>query len=162
VHAAMLYRQQVEQNAVKLIRGFQILQVPVLVTEQYPQGLGATIPAVAVALGGLPPLQKMHFSSCGNDELMQSLEQGGIKQVVLCGIETHVCVQQTALDLLASGYQVHVAQDAVSSRKESDHRTALARLAISGVILTGTESTLFELMQRADIPEFKQVSALIK
>ncbi len=162
VHAVMLHRQQVEQNAVKLIRGFQILQIPIFLTEQYPQGLGATISGVLAALGGISPLQKMSFSCCGNEELMNRLEEGGIKQLVLCGIETHVCVQQTALDLLANGYQVHVAQDAVSSRQEADHLTALARMRAAGTVVTGTESVLFELLQRADVAEFKQVAALIK
>lgn len=162
VHAAMLYARQVEQNAVKLIHGFQILKAPIFVTEQYPQGLGATIPAIAAALGEISSLQKMSFSCCGSEELIRRLEKDGIKQVVLCGIETHVCVQQTALDLLAGGYQVHLVEEAASSRKESDHVTALARMRAAGVVPTSTEAVLFELMERADIAEFKQVSALIK
>lgn len=162
VHAAMCFAQQVEHNAVKLIRGFQILCVPVYLTEQYPQGLGATIPAIAEALSGAQPLQKMSFSCCGSAELMAGLQAGGIRQVLLCGIETHVCVSQTAHDLLAHGLQVHIARDAVSSRRESDHANALERMRAAGAIITTAEAALFELMVRADIAEFKSISALVK
>ena len=162
VHAAMCFGPQVEQNAVKLIRGFQILQVPIYLTEQYPQGLGHTIPAVTEALSGAQPLQKMSFSCCGNNELMTALQANGVHQVVLCGIETHVCVSQTAHDLLAQGFQVHVVRDAVSSRREGDHNNALERMRAAGAIITTTEAALFELMVRADIAEFKRISALVK
>jgi len=162
VHAAMCFARQVEENAVKLIRGFQILQVPIYVTEQYPKGLGPTIPAVAEALRGTVPLQKMSFSCCGSAELMAGLAEKGIKQIVLCGIETHVCVSQTAHDLLAAGLQVHIARDAVSSRRESDHANALERMRTAGAVITTTEAGLFELMERADIAEFKAISALVK
>lgn len=162
VHAAMCFRQQVEENAAKLLRGFQILSVPIFVTEQYPKGLGPTIPAIAEILPETAPLQKMSFSSCGSAELMQKLQTGSVQQIVLCGIETHVCVSQTAHDLLASGLQVHVVADAVSSRRESDHRHALERMRTAGALLTTTEAALFELLVRADIAEFKAISALVK
>lgn len=162
VHAAMCFSAQVEQNAVKLIRGFQTLRVPIYVTEQYPQGLGATIPTVAEALAGAPPLQKMSFSCCGSEALMAGFKGERMQQIVLCGIETHVCVSQTAHDLLAQGFQVHVARDAVSSRREGDHNNALERMRAAGAIITTTEAALFELMERADIAEFKAISALVK
>ncbi len=162
VHAAMCFGQQVEQNAVKLLRGFQVLRVPIYVTEQYPQGLGHTIPAVAEALAGAQPLQKMSFSCCGSEALMAGLKERGIQQLLLCGIETHVCVSQTAHDLLAHGFQVHVARDAVSSRREGDHTNALERMRAAGAVITTTEAALFELMVRADIAEFKAISALVK
>jgi nicotinamidase-related amidase len=108
------------------------------------------------------PLQKMAFSCCGSEELMNVLPEKNIRQAVLAGIETHVCVLQTALDLLANGYQVHVVRDAVSSRHELDHQAALQRLQQAGAIVTTAEAVLFELMERADSPEFKEVSKLIK
>lgn len=92
VHAAMCFGPQVEQNAVKLIRGFQLLRVPIYITEQYPQVLGHTIPAVAEALVDTTALQKMSFSCCGSEPLLAGFKSQGIQQVVLCGIETHVCV----------------------------------------------------------------------
>jgi nicotinamidase-related amidase len=162
VHAVMRYREEVENNAQKLIRGCQLLQVPIFLTEQYPKGLGHTISSVRYALQAALPIQKMAFSCCGSDELMQALREKGIRQVVLAGIETHVCVLQTALDLLADNFQVHVARDAVSSRRELDHQTALQRLAQAGAIITTVEMALFELMVRADSAEFKEVSKLIK
>ncbi|MDZ7344816.1 MAG: hydrolase [candidate division KSB1 bacterium] len=162
IHAVMRFREEVQNNAVKLIRGCQLLRVPIFLTEQYPQGLGHTIAPIRFALQATLPLQKMTFSCCGSEEVMANLQEKGIRQVVLAGIETHVCVLQTALDLLANQYQVHIARDAVSSRKELDHHTALERLAQAGAILTTTEAVLFELMGRADIPEFKEISKLIK
>jgi nicotinamidase-related amidase len=162
VHAVMRYREAVEANALKLIRGCQLLQAPIFLTEQYPKGLGHTISSIRQALQTALPLQKTTFSCCGSEELMQALQAKGIKQVVLAGIETHVCVLQTALDLLARNFQVHVVRDAVSSRRELDHQTALQRLAQAGAIVTTAEAVLFELMARADIAEFKDVSKLIK
>lgn len=162
VHAVMRYREEVENNAQKLIRGCQLLQVPIFLTEQYPKGLGHTISSIRYALQAALPIQKMAFSCCGSDELMQNLREKKIRQVVLTGIETHVCVLQTALDLLANDIQVHVARDAVSSRRELDHQTALQRLAQAGAIVTTVEMALFELMVRADSAEFKEVSKLIK
>jgi nicotinamidase-related amidase len=162
VHAVMRYREEVENNAQKLIRGCQLLQVPIFLTEQYPKGLGHTIASIRYALQATLPIQKMTFSCCGSDELMKTFREKGIRQVVLAGIETHVCVLQTALDLLADNFQVHVARDAVSSRRELDHQTALQRLAQAGAIITTVEMALFELMVRADSAEFKEVSKLIK
>jgi len=162
VHAVMHFRDQVEANAIKLIRGFRILHVPIFITEQYPKGLGPTLAAVTEALGDQAPLQKMSFSCCGSEELMAGLSNRSVEQVAISGIETHVCVLQTALDLLASGFQVHVVRDAVSSRRVTDHETAIERMRAAGAIVTTTESTLFELMERADISEFKTVSTLIK
>ena len=162
VHAVMRYREAVETNALKLIRGCQILHVPIFLTEQYPKGLGHTISSIRYALQTALPLQKMTFSCCGSDELMRALSEKKIRQAVLVGIETHVCVLQTALDLRANNLQVHVVRDAVSSRHELDHQTALQRLAQAGAIITTAESALFELMARADTAEFKEVSKLIK
>ncbi|MCI0692650.1 hydrolase [candidate division KSB1 bacterium] len=162
VHAVMRYREEVESNAQKLIRGCQLLQVPIFLTEQYPKGLGHTISSIRYALQAALPIQKMTFSCCGSDELMLALREKGIRQVILAGIETHVCVLQTALDLLANDFQVHVARDAVSSRRELDHQTALQRLTQAGAIITTVEMALFELMVRASSAEFKEVSKLIK
>ena len=104
----------------------------------------------------------MTFSCCGADELNSGLQAGGIRQVILTGIECHVCVQQTALDLLAHDLQVHVPKDAVSSRKRLDYETALERMSKAGVVLTTVESVLFELLEKAGTPEFKEVTRLIK
>lgn len=162
VHTVMRYRETVETNTIKLIRGCQLLHVPIFLTEQYPKGLGHTISSIRNALQAILPLQKMTFSCCGSVELMNVLQEKNIQQVAVVGIETHVCVLQTALDLLANQYQVHVVRDAVSSRHELDHQTALQRLQQEGAIITTAEAVLFELMQRADAAEFKEVSKLVK
>ena len=162
VHAVMRHREALENNAPKLIRGCQVLHVPIFLTEQYPKGLGHTIASIRYALQATLPIQKMTFSCCGSEELMQGLRAKDVRQVVLTGIETHVCVLQTALDLMANDFQVYVARDAVSSRRELDHKAALQRLSQAGAIVTTTEMALFELMVRADSAEFKEVSKLIK
>jgi len=108
------------------------------------------------------PLQKMTFSCCGSQELLEQINSQKIKQVIVTGIESHVCVQQTALDLLAQEIQVHIPKDAVSSRKELDYQTALERMSSAGVVLTSVEAALFELLQEAGTPEFKKITKLIK
>ncbi len=162
INAVMFQGASVVEGAVKLIRGADILGVPVLFTEQYPEGLGPTEPRIVEALGDRKPIAKMSFSCCGAEPVLAALRENGAHQVVLCGIETHVCVLQTALDLAAADYQVHVPRDAVSSRKTLDHETALTRLGRAGVVVSTVESVLFEWLQRAGTPEFKQVAGLIK
>lgn len=162
INAAMLHRQQVVDNTVKLIKACQTLGMPIFITEQYPQGLGPTEPAIMEALGGASPYAKLTFSCCGVDELIAQFHDRDIRQVVMVGIETHVCVLQTALDLLAQDIQVHVLKDAVSSRKEVDYETALDRMQAAGAIVSTIEASLFELLERAGTPEFKEVAKLIK
>jgi nicotinamidase-related amidase len=147
---------------VKLVRGFRLLGLPIFVTEQYPKGLGHTEPGILEALGGNSAVVKATFSCCGAPDLISNIRSQGIRQILLSGTEAHVCVQQTALDLLSRDFQVQLAVDAVASRKELDYRTALDRMARSGVILTSVESALFELLEVSGTAEFKQVASLIK
>ena len=147
---------------VKLVRGFRILGLPIFATEQYPKGLGHTEPRILEALGGNSAVVKATFSCCGAPDLISNIRSQGIRQILLSGTEAHVCVQQTALDLLSRDFQVQLAVDAVASRKELDYRTALDRMARSGVILTSVESALFELLEISGTAEFKQVASLIK
>jgi len=158
----MQERQRLVDRIVIMIKACHILKIPIFVTEQYPKGLGATVHPVKEALGGKEPLVKMTFSCCGLTQLPKVLEEKGIGKAIVVGIESHVCVLQTALDLLARGFQVHVPRDAVSSRHEEDERTALQRLAREGVVITTVEMALFELLRTAQAPEFKEVSRLIK
>lgn len=154
--------QAMVAEIVKLVRGFRILDLPVFVTEQYPKGLGHTEPGILEALGGNSAVEKATFSCCGAPGLVSGIRSRGIRQVLVSGTEAHVCVQQTALDLLSRDFQVQLAVDAVASRKELDYRTALDRMARSGVILTSVESALFELLEVSGTAEFKQVASLIK
>jgi len=150
-------------GCVRLVRTFRALGAPVLVTEQYPRGLGHTVPELVEALGsGSPVDEKMVFSCCGSSEFVSRLEATGAKQVLVCGIETHVCVNQTVHDLLARGHAVHVAADAVESRKATDREVALRKMAGSGAVVTTTEMAAFELLNEATHPKFKEVQSLFK
>jgi nicotinamidase-related amidase len=153
---------QIIWNIGRLIDGAKLLEVPVLGTEQYPRGLGATVGELASRTGAL--CSKLAFSCCQCDEFWQQLTgaHAARHKVLLCGIETHVCVQQTALDLMAAGYRVFLATDAMGTRFEIDHTVGLRRMDSSGATLTTTEAALFELCERAGSPEFKQLSALVR
>ena len=144
-----------------LVEACQGLDVPVVGSEQYPQGLGPTVPGLADALGG-EFAGKLTFSCFRDRDLRTTLEVSERKQFVLVGIETHVCVLQTALDLLAAGNQVFVPHDAVNSRRPADKEWALHRMAAAGATITSTESALFEMLERCDTADFKTVAKLIK
>ena len=150
--------EAVARNAAVLVRGARILGLPVLVTEQYPRGLGETVPELAAHLDGVTRLEKVVFSAARAD----GFDLDGRDQVLMCGIETHVCVAQTAADLLDRGADVQIAADAVSSRTAADRRAGLAKMEACGALLTSTEMALFELLGRAGTDEFKQVQALVK
>jgi nicotinamidase-related amidase len=139
----------------KLLEAARILELPALVSEQYPKGLGHTAPEVGLA--GEPLIEKTVFSAARAD----GFELNGRDQVVVCGIETHVCVSQTVHDLLADGIEVHVPADAVGSRHELDYRRGLERMGRSGAVVSTVETVLFELLERAGTPEFKAVQKLI-
>ncbi len=145
-----------------LVRGCRALDVPVIVTEQYPQGLGATIPELAEALEGVDPIEKRAFSSLGAPEAVAQLDQYGRDQVIVCGIEAHVCVQQSVADILRSGRQAHVALDAIASRTASSREIGVRRMRAAGMVPSGVELALFEMMESADHPAFKTVSGLVR
>ena len=147
-------REQVEQNIVRLIRGSQILGVPILITEQYVKGLGHTVPVVREALGdAYKPLEKSCFSG------FRDIER---KQVIVAGVETHVCVYQTISEFLARGYEVTIVADAVSSRTQENKDIALRRLMSDGAKLSSTEMALFELTVASGTDEFRAISKLVK
>jgi len=157
---AIAGHERMAWNCRRLIDGAKTLGLPVVGTEQYPQGLGPTVPELAERLGPLP--SKLSFSCGGCSEIFESLRAQGMFNLLVCGIETHVCVQQTVLDLLADGWRVYVAVDAVGSRFEIDHHTALRRIESSGATLTTTEAALFEWCESANHPEFKRISQLAR
>ncbi len=146
-------------NAVgTLVRGAGELGVPVVVTEQYPKGLGATVPEIAEYLPAEAlRLEKVRFSASG----AEGFDLGGRDQAIVCGIEAHVCVAQTVLDLLESGTDVQIVADAVGSRSEGDAALALRRAERAGATLTSVEAVLFELLGSSDAPEFKAVQELV-
>lgn len=149
---------EVARATATLARGAEAIGIPVLVTEQYPKGLGATAPEVAEHLpDGTRPLEKTVFAASE----AEGFDLGGRDQVIVCGIETHVCVNQTALDLLAGGTEVQIVEDAVGSRSADNKRIGLERMERAGAILTSVETALFELLGRAGTDEFKAVQKLI-
>ncbi len=148
------------ENCRRLIQGAQILGVPVEATEQYPKGLGGTTPRLAELLNDIP--EKLRFSCADVLNWGGAAEQTDDRhKVVVCGIEAHVCVQQTVLDLIAHGFQVYVPADAIASRHKIDWKIALDRMSNSGATVTTTESILFEWCEAAGSPEFKQISKLV-
>jgi len=140
-----------------LVQGAKVLGLPVLVTEQYPQGLGDTVPQVREALGDVSRLAKTVFSAAQAD----GFDLAGRDQALVCGIETHVCVNQTVHDLLGGGVEVHVAVDAVGSRTAANRELGLRKMAESGAILTSVETALFELLGAAGTDEFKTIQKLV-
>jgi nicotinamidase-related amidase len=151
--------EEVAEATGKLVRGTAAMGVPIVVTEQYPQGLGRTVPAVAGHLPpGSEPVEKVRFSAAE----AEGFDLGGRDQALVCGIETHVCVNQTVLDLLDRGLEVQVVSDAVGSRTDENRELGLRRAERAGAGLTSVEMALFELLGGSDAPEFKQVQELVK
>jgi nicotinamidase-related amidase len=153
-------RDRVVANCVGLIRGARALGLPVWATEQYPRGLGPSVAAVAELIPERPA--KTTFHCCAVPQLLEQLYGRNIRHVTVAGIEAHVCVSQTALELLDLGFRVQVPADAVASRRKIDWEFALRRLEHAGAVVSTTESILFEWTERSDRPEFKAISELIK
>ena len=150
-------------NLVRLVKGAQVLGVPVIWMEQNPTKLGPTVPEVAVAMpAGLSPIPKMSFGCCGEPAFMGKLSALGRRQVLLCGIEAHICVYQTAVGLEERGYEVHVVADAVSSRKQSSRDLAISKLGQGWAQLTTVEMALFEMLGTAEGPAFKEIVRIVK
>jgi nicotinamidase-related amidase len=167
----------IEQSA-KLIRGCRILGTPILATQQYTRGLGATVGAIAAALtealpadkngeGAAPaaefiPVEKTSFSAMGEPEFVRRLKAADKKTILLCGVEAHVCVMQSVLDMLAEGFDVFFVSDLISSRRRCDAEAAFRRMAAAGAAETTYESALFELLEGAGEKGFKRISGLVK
>ena len=144
-----------------LIQAAEILDIPIAWYEQKPQALGPTVPEIAELLDALAPTAKARFS-CWSKDFRDALKKSGAKHLILCGIETHVCVYQTARDMLSDSFNVDVAADAVSSRAPENKRIALERMKDKGANISSTEMILFELLGTADHPKFREVAKLIK
>jgi nicotinamidase-related amidase len=159
---AMHQRDAVVENTAKLVQGAVILGIPIIWTEQNPKGLGRTLPEIADRLSGSEPITKLSFSCCGEAAFMDRLESLEKKQVLVCGLEAHVCVYQTAAELAHRGYEVHIVADAVDSRTETNKNIGLERSKACGAALTSTETALFELLKVAEGDKFKQMLKVVK
>ncbi|MBM3188638.1 MAG: hydrolase [Chloroflexi bacterium] len=159
---SMVNREALYDNLSRAIRGCQILGVSVIWMEQNPRGLGPTVPEIASLLKGQAPIAKLSFSCCGSPAFLDRLRASGRTQVLLAGIEAHVCIYQTAADLVALGYHVEVVSDAVSSRTEQNRRIGLERCRAIGAGLTSVEMALLELLRTAEDPHFREILRVIR
>lgn len=156
------FRETFLKNSLILLEAAKVLDMPVVVSEQYPGGLGPTLDEVKGRIEGVPRFEKMSFSCCRDRALKDRIDAPARKTVIVCGIETHVCVFQTVMDLLMAGYRVVVADDAVCSRRAHDRSTALFEMGRAGARIYSTEMIAFMLLERAGTPRFKQLSPLFK
>jgi len=155
-------REKVTMNTLHLIEAAKLLLVPIVVTEQYPKGLGHTIYDIKEALPLYQPLEKITFDCCKGEGFLEKLAPLKKTHIILTGMETHVCVLQTCLGLLKEKYAVHLVSDAVSSRKKDDYLTGRELMRDAGAVITCTETVLFQLLEKAGTPEFKEISKRIK
>lgn len=153
---------ELEKHLLVLLQGLQNLNVPILCNQQYTKGLGETIESIRSLLGDVKIYEKRTFSCCQNEDVMEALKALHVKRVIVAGVESHVCVLQSVLDLLEAGFEVIVCADAISSRKAKDHELALSRMVQEGVRVGSVESLLFELLHSADHAQFKTISSLVK
>jgi nicotinamidase-related amidase len=150
------------RNCLKLIEGLKILSVPIIITQQYTRGLGATEPSIVQMFPEFRFIEKITFSCCEEPAFIEEIDKSDSKEIILCGIESHVCVLQTCLDLLASGKRTVVVEDCVSSRKSNDKNVAIERMRQEGARITTMESLLFELTRAAGNETFKSISGIVK
>lgn len=158
----MAGKEELLRKCLILVEGMKILKLPLLLTEQYPKGLGPTLEEIREQLGEIPAIEKVTFSCCDEPDFIRELERSACKTIVIAGIEAHVCVLQTVVDLVAEGYLPVVVADCISSRSEEDKEVAMQRMRAEGAVVSTCESILFELCRSAGAKEFKAISNLIK
>ena len=155
-------RDKLVQNVQKLIKGILVFDIPVILTEQYPAGLGPTLPEIAGLLTGVQPIEKVCFNCCDEPAFQKKIESLKRQQVLIAGIEAHICVYQTAVALKQAGYEVQVVADCVSSRDVENKMVSLFKMGSAGISPTTTEMALFELLRVAKGDKFKQISDIVK
>jgi nicotinamidase-related amidase len=155
-------KEKLLRNAVKLIKGASVLEIPIILTEQYSKGLGPTIPEIKELIPDIKPIEKVCFSCCAEETFSKAIESMKRKQVLIAGIEAHICVYQTAMALARAGYEVQVVGDCVASRDPENKLVALFKMGAAGISPTTTEMALFELLKVAKGDKFKQISSIVK
>jgi nicotinamidase-related amidase len=158
----MYEKELLFKNVEILIKAANILNFPIIWCQQCPESLGPTVPEISQLLNNIEPINKASFSCCRDEQFNSKLNKLNVNQVLLCGIETHVCIYQTAVDLVRKGFVVHVIADAVSSRTLENKKLALERIAAEGAKICSVEMALFELLKTARHPHFKDIARLIK
>ena len=155
--------KEVLQNIINLARAAHILGVPIILTEQYPKGLGGTVPELLDVLDfSVKPLEKLSFSGFGSEEFNAELTELAADTLILCGLECHICINQTALEGLSKGFKVQVVADATSSRTEENYRLGLEKIRQAGAVVTTTETALYEMMRVAKTKEFDEVLKVLR
>jgi nicotinamidase-related amidase len=161
--AQIMYEKELLFKNIKVfIKAAKILNIPILWCQQVPKALGPTVPEIEELLSDVEPINKSSFSCCSDEQFNKKLNELNRNQVLICGIETHVCVYQTAVDLLRKGFYVNVIADAVSSRSKENRKIALKRISSEGAKISSVEMALFELLKTAEHPNFKEIAKLIK
>lgn len=158
----MTEKDQVVRNNLHLVELMKMLDIPIVVTEQYPKGLGPTVAGIREALPYYRPIEKMTFDCCGQPAFLEELKKHNKRTIILTGMETHICVLQTCAGLLQNGFDVHLVQDAVCSRTKENWKTGVEFMRDAGAIVTCTETVLFQLLKAAGTGEFKKISKMIK
>lgn len=156
-------RERLIAQVTLLLQASVILRVPVVPTLQYEEKMGNVIPEIAKKFPAqCVPFDKLSFSCAGSESFLSEIKRSGRRQIMLCGVETHICVSQTAHDLITLGYQVHILNDATSSRSESNSQAGLRKMAQAGTIMSSVETAIYEMMVEAGTPEFRQINNLLK
>ena len=158
----MLKDDKIKKNSEILAKAANILNIPVIITEQYPKGLGNTISEIKNNLINVQYTEKTNFNACLEPNIIELIKNSNRKQIIIFGIEAHICVLQTAFDLLNRGYEIYIVEEATGSRKEENKQLALKRLIHAGCQIVTTEMVIFELLKSSKHPNFKEVQALIK
>ena len=158
----MAEKEKLADNLAKLIQFAYIMKIPIILTEQYPKGLGQAILQVKQLIPNIQPIEKVEFSCFGSQNFKEALTKTQAKTLILTGIETHICVTQTAIDGLENGFRIYVVEDATSSRSLEDKATAIHRIRQNGVTVVSTEMLIYELLKKAGTPEFKETLKLVK
>ena len=155
-------RRQVEAAIGVLIRTAKLHDIPIILTQQYTKGLGPTVQALSAELEGVEPVEKICFSCCGEEPFTRALDGLGRRKIILTGMEAHICVLQTAVDLLDASYTVHLPWDAVCSRIDGNRDAAIRFMEKGGAVITSSETVVFQILEKAGTPEFKEISSLLK
>lgn len=154
--------ERLEAQTVKLAKGMKALGIPTVITQQYTKGIGETIPSIAEVLGDFQHVEKTSFSCMANEEFAAKIRELNKKNIVVCGIEAHICVQQTVLELMEEGYNVYIVADCIGSRSEEDKLWSITRMGEAGAVVTTYESVLYEILRTSKADGFKAVAAIVK
>ena len=160
--AVMGQKERVIDNIIKLLELAKLFNLPIVTTEQYPKWLGATLPEVVESMPAYEPIAKLHFDCCNVDAFSENLSGKGLKNIIITGVETHICIFQTCVSLLGRGYNVQVPQDAVTSRTEENWRVGLGLMEEAGATITSTETIIYQVLKKAGTKEFKHMLKFVK